>query len=93
MHGETRRSFVKKIGVASALAAGGFFNWNPRAVGANERVVLGLIGGRNQGRGWLLSPCQASRLGRWWPRLPGHSGVLVERGCRKVRGEDTNEPP
>lgn len=51
---ETRRSFVKKIGTASALAAGGFLNWNPRALGANERVVLGLIGGRNQGRGDAL---------------------------------------
>src|SRR5438105_11846697 len=58
MHGETRRSFVKKIGVASALAAGGFFKWNRRAVGANERVVLGLIGGRNQGRGDALRAIQ-----------------------------------
>ena len=48
---ENRRTFVKKIGAASALAAGGFLNWNPRAIGANEKVVLGLIGGRNQGRG------------------------------------------
>ena len=46
---ETRRSFVKKMGAASALAAGAFLNWNPRAMGANEKVVLGLIGGRNQG--------------------------------------------
>ncbi|MGA3166267.1 MAG: Gfo/Idh/MocA family oxidoreductase [Terriglobia bacterium] len=51
---ETRRSFVKRIGAASALAAGGFLNWNPRALGANEKVVLGLIGGRNQGRGDAL---------------------------------------
>ena len=51
---ETRRSFVKKIGAASALAAGGLLNWNPRAIGANEKVVLGLIGGRNQGRGDTL---------------------------------------
>ena len=51
---ETRRSFVKKLGAASALAAGGFLNWNPRALGANEKVVLGLIGGRNQGRGDAL---------------------------------------
>jgi len=54
MEEETRRSFVKRMGVASALAAGGFLNWNPRALGANERVVLGLIGGRNQGRGDAL---------------------------------------
>jgi len=51
---ETRRQFVKKIGVASALAAGGFLNLNPRALGANDKVVLGLIGGRNQGRGDAL---------------------------------------
>jgi len=51
---ETRRSFVKRIGAASALAAGGLLNWNPRALGANEKVVLGLIGGRNQGRGDAL---------------------------------------
>ena len=54
MEEETRRSFVKRIGTASALAAGGFLNWNPRALGANEKVVLGLIGGRNQGRGDAL---------------------------------------
>ena len=51
---ETRRTFVKKIGAASALAAGSFLNWNPRAMGANEKVVLGLIGGHNQGKGDAL---------------------------------------
>jgi predicted dehydrogenase len=51
---QTRRTFVKKMGAASALAAGGFLNWNPRALGANEKVVLGLIGGQNQGRGDAL---------------------------------------
>jgi predicted dehydrogenase len=55
---ETRRSFVKKIGAASALATGGFLNWNPRAIGANERVVLALIGGHNQGRGDALRAIQ-----------------------------------
>src|ERR1039458_3098568 len=50
MRDETRRSFIKKAGTASALAMGGFLNWNPRAMGANEKVVLGLIGGHNQGR-------------------------------------------
>jgi predicted dehydrogenase len=52
MQKQNRRTFVKKIGTASALA--GFINWNPRAKGANERVVLGLIGGRNQGSGDAL---------------------------------------
>jgi predicted dehydrogenase len=35
--------------MASAVAAGSSFLWNPRAKGANERAVLALIGGRNQG--------------------------------------------
>ena len=44
---QNRRSFLK---AGSALAAGGFVNLNPRAMGANEKVTLALIGGRNQGR-------------------------------------------
>ncbi|MEW5975897.1 MAG: Gfo/Idh/MocA family oxidoreductase [Acidobacteriota bacterium] len=44
-----RRSFLKKAGIASALA-GGFVNLNPKALGANEKVRLGLIGARHQGR-------------------------------------------
>ncbi len=51
---ESRRTFVKRIGAASALAAGSMLNWNPRAIGANDKVVLGLIGGRNQGKGDAL---------------------------------------
>ncbi len=47
---ETRRSFTKKAGAATAIAAGSFLNLNPRAMGANERVVLALIGGRNRGQ-------------------------------------------
>jgi predicted dehydrogenase len=42
------RRWVLKAG--GAAAAGAFLNLNPRAHGANERVTLGLIGGRNQGR-------------------------------------------
>ena len=44
---QNRRAFLK---TGSALAAGGFVNLNPRAMGANEKVTLALIGGRNQGR-------------------------------------------
>ncbi|HUJ23571.1 MAG TPA: Gfo/Idh/MocA family oxidoreductase [Bryobacteraceae bacterium] len=51
MQREDRRSFMKHAGVRSAVAAGSLFQWNPRAKGANERVVVALIGGRNQGRG------------------------------------------
>ena len=53
MDDETRRSFALRTGVA-ALTAGSFLNLNPRAMGANEKVVLALIGGRNQGRGDAL---------------------------------------
>jgi predicted dehydrogenase len=45
---ENRRSFVKKAGV---VAASSLLAWNARVKGANDRVVLALIGGRNQGRG------------------------------------------
>lgn len=51
---QSRRAFIKNVGAASALAAGSFLNLNPRALGANDKVVLGLIGGRNQGRGDAL---------------------------------------
>lgn len=50
MSAENRRSFMKKAGMAFPFAAAGFVNLNPSAVGANEKVVLGLIGCRNQGR-------------------------------------------
>ena len=52
MENETRRSFAIKTG--AALASAPFLNLNPRAIGANEKVVLALIGGRNQGRGDAL---------------------------------------
>lgn len=45
---------MKKMGAASALGTGSLLNWNPRAIGANEKVVLGLVGGHNQGRGDAL---------------------------------------
>lgn len=48
MRTENRRAFTKSIAIA---AAGSVLNLNPRAKGANERVVLALIGARNQGRG------------------------------------------
>jgi predicted dehydrogenase len=48
---ESRRTFHKKLGTAAALAGGAFLNLNPKAKGANEKVTLALIGGRNQGRG------------------------------------------
>lgn len=44
--------------MATAFAAGSFLNLNPRAKGASEKVVLALIGGRNQGRGDALRAIQ-----------------------------------
>ena len=52
---ETRRAFIRNTGLASAFASAGFVNPNPRAAGANEKIVLGLIGGRNQGRNDALN--------------------------------------
>ncbi len=49
MQKENRRSFVKKAGIASTIAAGQFLNLNPSAIGANEKIVLALVGGHNQG--------------------------------------------
>jgi predicted dehydrogenase len=44
MESETRRSFFQKAALTTGL-----LNLNPRARGANEKVVLALVGGRNQG--------------------------------------------
>lgn len=51
---DTRRSFTR-----SALAAGTILNLNPSALGANEKINVALIGGRNQGRGVALRMIRA----------------------------------
>ena len=48
-----RRAFLQ------AAAAAAFVNLNPRAMGANEKVTLALIGGRNQGNGDALRAVKA----------------------------------
>ena len=48
MENENRRTFAKSIGIA---AAGSLLNLNPLAKGANEKVVVALVGAHNQGRG------------------------------------------
>ncbi|HOE12458.1 MAG TPA: Gfo/Idh/MocA family oxidoreductase [bacterium] len=45
---ENRRAFIKKAGF-SAITAAGLVNLNPRALGANERVLLALVGAHNRG--------------------------------------------
>ncbi len=49
MQNQNRRTFLKTTG--TAVAAGSFLGLNPSALGANEKIVLALIGGNNQGRG------------------------------------------
>lgn len=48
MSTHNRRAFLKTAG--TAFAASSFLNFNPSVFGANERIVLALIGGNNQGR-------------------------------------------
>ncbi len=53
MKDQNRRTFLKKTG--AVLAAGGFLDLTPLAWGANDKIVLALIGGRNQGRAVALN--------------------------------------
>ncbi len=48
-----RRTFLKQA-ASGLIVVGGGVNLNPKALGANEIVSLGLIGARNQGRGVAL---------------------------------------
>jgi predicted dehydrogenase len=50
---EDRRSFLKH-GIGTALTGGAMLNLQRSVMGANERINLALIGGRNQGRGVAL---------------------------------------
>ncbi len=49
---QTRRSFAINSGIALAASS---LNLNARVLGANDRVNIGLIGGRNQGHNDALS--------------------------------------
>ncbi|HZT32287.1 MAG TPA: Gfo/Idh/MocA family oxidoreductase [Bryobacteraceae bacterium] len=53
---QNRRSFTRNAGLA---AAGAFLYLTGRARGANDRVTLALIGGRNQGKGDALRAIKA----------------------------------
>ncbi|HOY60220.1 MAG TPA: hypothetical protein PK640_19030 [Verrucomicrobiota bacterium] len=53
MKTQNRRTFHKTTG--TVLAAGGCVGLCPSALGANDKIVLALIGGNNQGRGVALS--------------------------------------
>jgi hypothetical protein len=57
-----RRDFLRTL--AATAAASPFLNLNPRALGANERVNVALIGGRNEGRAVALRLIeQGARIG------------------------------
>jgi len=47
-----RRDFLRTLAVSAAVSP--FLNLNPRALGANERINVALIGGRNEGRAVAL---------------------------------------
>jgi predicted dehydrogenase len=83
---------------AELSGAGAFLNLNPRAMGANERGSLGLIGGRNQGK-WaalraieagaeIRSPCDIDDaiLGETGPALAKAQGrePLAVKDFRRV---------
>ncbi len=56
MKAQNRRAFLKTGG--TVLAAGSVLGLNAAALGANEKIVLGLIGGNNQGRADALNAIQ-----------------------------------
>lgn len=70
-----RRTFLQ-----TALGAGAFLNLNPLARGANERVTLALIGGRNRGQQIVLPAIQAGARVKTFCDLD-------EEVLRKVGGE------
>ena len=79
---ENRRAFLK-----SAVVAGAFVNLNPAAIGANEKVTLALIGGRNQGNGDALRAVRAG--GRFKTFCDLDPKVLEKTGAdiAKLQGE------
>jgi predicted dehydrogenase len=84
----TRRQFAERAGLV--LAAGPFLNLNPQAKGANEQVVLALIGGRNQGRGDALRTIKAGGVIKTFcdidEEILGKVGSEIERAQNRRPG-------
>jgi predicted dehydrogenase len=76
---QDRRAFLKHSGGA-ALTAGAFLNMNPAAMGANDRINLALIGGRNQGRGVALRAIQQG--GRFKTFCDLDDAILAKTGAQ-----------
>jgi predicted dehydrogenase len=75
-----RRTFLQ---VSGAAALEKVWNLNPRALGANERVTLGLIGGRAQGRAVALRAIQAGAQVKTFcdldPAVQNRTGADLEK--------------
>src|SRR3954453_13532922 len=79
-----RRAFLQ------SAAAAAFVNLNPAAMGANEKVTLALIGGRNQGNGDAL---RAIRAGAGFKTLCDFDPKGLEKTGAEIAGEQSNKPP
>jgi predicted dehydrogenase len=89
MQKENRRSFMKKISLASAVAAAEFINLNSSAKGANEKVVLGLIGCRNQGRQDALS---AIKQGAVFKTICDVDDAIIEKVGPQIQAAQNKAP-
>jgi predicted dehydrogenase len=78
---KSRREFV-----TAGLAASTFLNLNPRAMGANEKVTLALIGGRNQGKGDATRAIQAGAVIKTFCDLDEAINAAVNPELAKAQG-------
>jgi len=96
MPSENRRSFLKKSS-AAALTAGSFVNWNSRALGANERINLALIGGHNQGKHDVREAIKQGAFVKTFCDIDdavlNETGALIEKaqGTAPAKCKDFNE--
>jgi predicted dehydrogenase len=81
---QTRRSFTASAGGA----AGAFLLLGERARGANDRVTLALIGGRNQGRGDALRSIQQGAEIKTFCDLDEAIIAKVNPDLGKAQGKD-----
>ena len=77
---QDRRAFLR-VTTGSAIAAG-VWNLNSAALGANEKVTLALVGGRNQGRGVAQRAIQAGAQFKTFcdldPSIRDKTGAAIE---------------
>jgi predicted dehydrogenase len=78
---KSRRDFV-----TAGLAASTLLNLNQRAMGANEKVTLALVGGRNQGKGDALRAIQAGAVIKTFCDLDEAINAAVNPELAKAQG-------